>query len=107
MTIARQTLYEQGWTTPMSRLSRTYGMSDVGLAKICKQHCIPRPPRGYWSKKSNGKATRRKTLPPVSDPRLEKVYIDPRPVVETGEEPTEADRRVCLGASYPRTDRRR
>ena len=79
----------------MSRLSRTYGMSDVGLAKICKQHCIPRPPRGYWAKKSNGKATRRKALPPVSDPRLEKVYLDPRTVVETEQEPTEADRRIA------------
>ena len=57
MTIDRQTLYEQVWTTPMSRLSQTYGMFDVGLAKICKQHCIPRPPRGYWAKKSNGKVT--------------------------------------------------
>jgi len=26
------------------------GISDIGLAKICKRHNIPRPGLGYWGK---------------------------------------------------------
>ena len=40
--ITRETLCEQVWTVPMSRLAQTYGLSDVGLAKLCKKHDIPR-----------------------------------------------------------------
>jgi hypothetical protein len=42
------------WKTPITRLAKEYGLSDVGLAKICKKHDIPRPPRGYWAKKEGG-----------------------------------------------------
>jgi len=34
--ISRAELYEQVWTVPMTRLAKDYGLSDVGLAKICK-----------------------------------------------------------------------
>ncbi len=40
--IIRHELYEQVWTLPMSRLAKQYGLSDVGLAKICKRHNIVR-----------------------------------------------------------------
>ncbi len=29
-------------------------MTDVALAKACKQLQIPKPPRGYWAKKEAG-----------------------------------------------------
>jgi len=32
--ITRSELYEQVWTTAITRLSRQYGLSDVGIAKI-------------------------------------------------------------------------
>ena len=42
--INRKELYKKIWETPFTRLSKEYGLSDVGFAKICKKHNIPRPP---------------------------------------------------------------
>ena len=65
--LTRAELYEQVWTTPMRRLASQYGLSDVGLAKICKKLDIPRPPVGYWAKKEVGKAPPRPKLPNADD----------------------------------------
>lgn len=62
-TVTRKQLYEEVWTEPMARLAKRYGLSDVGLAKICAAHNIPRPPRGYWAKKRSGQTARRTRLP--------------------------------------------
>ena len=40
----------------MIKLARKLDISDVGLAKACRRHNIPRPPRGYWAKLAAGKA---------------------------------------------------
>jgi len=32
----REQLYEKVWSKPMSSLAKEWGISDVGLAKICK-----------------------------------------------------------------------
>jgi hypothetical protein len=58
VTLTRKELYDLVWSEPMMRLARRYGLSDVGLAKICRKCDIPRPPRGYWAKKQVGKAPR-------------------------------------------------
>jgi hypothetical protein len=63
VTLSRTELYEKIWTEPMSKLAPRYGLSDVGLAKICKRNKIPRPPRGYWAKKQFGNAPCRTPLP--------------------------------------------
>ena len=63
VTLSRTELYEKVWTEPISKLAPRYGLSDVGLAKICKRNKIPRPPRGYWAKKQFGNAPRRTPLP--------------------------------------------
>lgn len=63
--IKRKELYKLVWQKPMTRLARDYGLSDVGLAKLCRRHNIPRPPRGYWAQKEHGKAPRQV---PLSDP---------------------------------------
>lgn len=45
-------------------VAKRYGISDVGLAKVCKRLKIPRPARGYWAKKAAGEAVpRRPRLP--------------------------------------------
>ena len=49
VTLTWEELYELVWTTPMRRLARRFGLSEVGLAKICKKHQIPRTPRGHWA----------------------------------------------------------
>ena len=52
--ISRLELYKRVWETPVTRLAKEYGLSDVGFAKICKKYNIPRPPRGYWAQKAAG-----------------------------------------------------
>jgi hypothetical protein len=66
-TVTRKQLYDLVWSEPMRRLAMRYGISDVGLAKICRKHNIPRPPRGYWAQKEFGKAPLQVTLPNPSD----------------------------------------
>ena len=61
--ISRAELYEQVWSVPMVKLAKRYGLSDVGLAKICKKYRIPRPPRGYWARKYAGIKDKRIPLP--------------------------------------------
>jgi hypothetical protein len=57
----------------MRLLAKSYGISDVGLAKVCERHKIPRPSLGYWAKKQFGKAPPRPKLPPAHDSMLERV----------------------------------
>lgn len=75
--ISRQTLYDQVWSTPMARLSKEYGISDVALAKICKKLKVPYPGRGYWRRKETGKSVKQPPLPPYSDPAKQAVTIYP------------------------------
>jgi hypothetical protein len=42
------------WSEPILKLAKDLGLSDVGLAKICKRFEIPRPGVGYWQRKKNG-----------------------------------------------------
>ncbi|MCO6435464.1 MAG: hypothetical protein J5J06_00060, partial [Phycisphaerae bacterium] len=67
--VDREKLYEQVWTIPGSRLAPLYGISDVALAKACKRHKIPRPPRGYWAKLAAGQKPPRKPLPKLRGDR--------------------------------------
>jgi len=66
----RTQLYEQVWKQPMSKLARTYGISDVALAKVCRRLKIPLPGRGYWAKPVY-RRPKRPPLPAVPDmPRI-------------------------------------
>jgi len=51
----RQKLFDEVWATPVSKLAKAYGLSDVGLRKICVALDVPLPPRGYWQKLAAGK----------------------------------------------------
>lgn len=61
--ITRKDLYEEVWSEPMIKLSKRYGLSDVGLRKRCKKLDIPVPALGYWRKKEVGKAEPSPPLP--------------------------------------------
>jgi hypothetical protein len=61
--LTREELYALAWETPLSRLSKQFGLSDVGLRKICLKHNIPTPPLGWWAKRAHGKPVRRQPLP--------------------------------------------
>jgi hypothetical protein len=67
VTFERQTLFEEVWQTPLTTLSKKYGLSDNGLRKICKSLGIPLPKAGHWAKLAVGKAVARPKLPPAKD----------------------------------------
>lgn len=62
-TITRKELYEEVWSTPVSKLAPKYNLSDVGFAKLCRRCNIPLPPRGYWAKLEAGQKIERTPLP--------------------------------------------
>jgi hypothetical protein len=59
----RNELYDLVWSEPMKTLATKFELSDVGLAKTCRKHDVPLPPRGYWAKLRAGKAVNRAPLP--------------------------------------------
>lgn len=61
--VSRETLYVEVWSEPVTEVATRYGLSDVGLVKICKKLFIPVPGRGYWAKLKAGRPTRRLPLP--------------------------------------------
>jgi len=63
ITIDRKELYKLVWEKPMCQLAPEYGISDVGLKKVCKKLNVPTPPRGYWVKLECGIKTPRTPLP--------------------------------------------
>jgi len=73
--LSREDLYTKVWKTPMCRLAKEFGISDVGLAKICRKHAIPTPPRGYWARLEHGKKVDQPELPVVDDPSLQAIHI--------------------------------
>lgn len=54
-TLTRQQIYDLVWQQPMIHVAKELGLSDQGLAKLCKREQIPRPPQGYWNKLAAGK----------------------------------------------------
>jgi len=59
----RSELYGKVWATPMTKLAAELGISDVGLAKACRRHAVPVPPRGYWAKLKAGQKPPQIPLP--------------------------------------------
>ena len=61
--VTREKLYEEVWQVPGRKLAERYGVSDVALAKICRKMDVPRPYRGYWSRRQAGQKLKRTPLP--------------------------------------------
>lgn len=59
----RSELYALVWGKPVTKLAKELGVSDVGLAKACRRHDIPIPPRGHWTKLQFGKTSPQIPLP--------------------------------------------
>jgi hypothetical protein len=105
--ISREELYEKVWSTPMQKLAFRFGLSDVGLAKLCKRHHIPVPGRGYWARLQFGQKPKRAALPNLVVDRIEIVAREKRqaeampvipdrpiPVIELSENHPIANRHV-------------
>lgn len=45
--LTRRNLYEKVWSQPIRTLAKEFGISDVGLKKICTRHHIPTPGLGH------------------------------------------------------------
>lgn len=71
----REELYERVWTTPMYRLAKKFGFSDVGLAKLCEKHNIPRPELGYWRRIELGQKPECTPLPVIEQPNPYRIEI--------------------------------
>ena len=62
----RTKLYEEVWADPVTKVAKSYGISDVALNKICKKLAVPTPPPGYWARVVAGKKIPRPLLPAFS-----------------------------------------
>jgi AcrR family transcriptional regulator len=65
--LTREQLYQRVWSRPLTVVAEEVGLSSNALAKICNRLLVPYPPRGYWAKRSGGKAPARPPLPPAPD----------------------------------------
>lgn len=65
--ITREELYKLVWSKPITVLAKEFGMSDVGLAKVCKKLSVPKPYRGYWQLLEAGRKLAIPPLPPVRE----------------------------------------
>ncbi len=77
--MTRRELYDLVWSIPITKLSKKYGLSDVGFAKICKKYNIPRPPRGYWARIASGQTLKKTPLPPGKKEQLTELSPNPNP----------------------------
>ena len=75
VTLTRKELYDKVWSQPVQTLAQEYGISDVGLKKICKRRDIPTPGLGYWAKVAHGKTVRRTPLPPAKPEQSNVIVI--------------------------------
>ena len=51
------------------KLSRSLGLSDRSLSKLCKRHDVPTPGLGYWQQLASGAKLVCPPLPPSEDSR--------------------------------------
>lgn len=72
-------LYAQVWSEPMVRLAGRYGVSDVALAKVCRELEIPAPPRGYWRRIQTGWRPAPPPLPKLRPAVCGTATITPQP----------------------------
>ncbi|MBY0355337.1 MAG: hypothetical protein K2Q12_06350 [Rickettsiales bacterium] len=76
ITFQRDQLNDEIWSVPILQLAKQYGLSDLGLAKICTKMKIPRPPRGYWAKRSYGQPTTKPILRPAPADTPTEITVD-------------------------------
>lgn len=63
--LTRKELYDIVWSTPVSKLTQEYALSNDGIKKLCKQFEIPMPDGGYWMKLKFNKKVKKEKLNPI------------------------------------------
>jgi hypothetical protein len=108
--IDRAELYRKVWTMPIKEVAAEYGLSYHQFEQICHLIKVPKPPRGFWSKKAFGKPTGsiplllplRTDIPAGTAPASESSVLATPPVsqvnsvVQTGGQDLVGDRPVLL-----------
>lgn len=61
--ITRETFYTAVWSKPIVQVAEDFGVSDVMLARVCRNLDVPLPPRGYWAKRWAGQKVYQMPLP--------------------------------------------
>lgn len=89
----RTKLYGEVWAEPVIKVAKRYGISDVGLRKICKRLGVPLPPAGHWTKVRAGKSVRHPDLPPHQG---ETTYCSNRYVDDSTSEPPAPEPEVVV-----------
>jgi hypothetical protein len=62
----------------MQKLAKEFGLSDVGLAKLCRRHRIPLSGRGYWARIQFGQKPHRIALPALTELWFDVIKFSPR-----------------------------
>jgi hypothetical protein len=73
--LTREELYTLVWSAPMVKVAKQFGLSDVGLKKICRKHDIPVPGRGYWRKLETHKRAKKLSLPRRNNDETIRIYV--------------------------------
>lgn len=47
--LTRRDIFQDIWDRPIHTVAKEYGISDVGLAKVCRRLDLPTPPQGHWA----------------------------------------------------------
>jgi hypothetical protein len=76
----REELYDHVWTRPVAQLAEEWGLSNVGLAKLCRRHQVPLPYRGYWARKAAGQTPRPLPLPQPRGESHEDIWVFETPL---------------------------
>jgi hypothetical protein len=59
----RSEMYQLVWSEPRTAMAKRFGISDVAIAKHCRNANVPMPPPGYWARKVSGRSTVQPALP--------------------------------------------
>ncbi|MGA9795899.1 MAG: hypothetical protein WBQ17_10250 [Rhizomicrobium sp.] len=107
--LTRRELYDLVWSKPLRDVAVDLGISDVGLAKVCTRHRVPRPEQGYWNKVHADKPARKSVFVEVEDLHLNRVEINGAlsqlsEAVRTQIEKTRAQRKAKLTPAASRLD---
>jgi hypothetical protein len=74
--LSRERLYRDVWEYPATLLAKKYGVSLPTFLKRCDLLDVPRPPVGYWSMLSAGRAPAATPLPPPGKAAQEVMLAD-------------------------------
>ena len=73
--LTREELYRKIWEKPTTKVAAEFGISDVGLAKICRKMDVPKPPLGYWRRIETGAKIEPASLPKTTTETTEFVFL--------------------------------